>query len=82
MRILIGLVMIIVGIIVTIKADWLYDNFGTLPFFEKYFHSSGGGRFGYRISGITFTFIGILVLTNIHRQILEGIAGLFVFGPR
>lgn len=74
--------MIIVGVIVTLKGDWLYENFGTLPFFDKYFHGSGGGRFGYKISGVFFTFVGILVLTNIHRGILEAIARLFVFGPQ
>lgn len=81
-RIILGLVLIVVGIVVTLKGDWLYDNFGTIPFFEQYFHSSGGGRFGYKISGVLVTFVGILVLTNIHASILEAIARLFVFGGR
>lgn len=74
--------MILVGVLMTLKGDWLYDNFGTIPFYEKYFHSSGGGRFGYKITGVFVVFVGVLVLTNIHRGILEAIAGLFVFGSR
>ncbi len=68
------------GIAMTVKGDWLYENFGTISFFEKYFHSSGGGRFGYKIIGTLSVLVGILILTNIHAQILGAIARLFVFG--
>lgn len=80
MRILFSLFLLFAGIGITLKADWFYENFGTIPFFEKYFHSSGGGRFGYRMVGIGTVLVGILVLTNIHAQILQAIASLFVFG--
>lgn len=73
-----------VGIIITLKGDWLYENFGSIAFFDKYFRGSGGGRFGYKLSGIGFTMVGILVLTNIHVKILTAIANIFVFsgGPQ
>ncbi len=71
--------MIVSGFMVTWKSEWLFQNFGTIPFFEKYFHSSGGGRFGYKMVGIIGTFAGIFVLTNLHIRVLTKIAELFTF---
>lgn len=81
-RILLGLFIMAAGIATTIKGNWLYENFGTIAFFDDYFRSSGGGRAGYKIMGMLATLVGILVLTNIHAQILQAIANLFVFGGR
>lgn len=79
MHILLGLLIIAAGTLLTWKAEWLFQNFGSIAFFDKYFHSAGGGRFGYKISGVIAVFIGILVLTNIHRGVLQAIANLFIF---
>lgn len=68
------------GFIVTWKSEWLFQNFGTIPFFEKYLHSSGGGRLGYKLFGILFIFVGILAITNLHVQLLTQIASFFTFG--
>lgn len=80
MRILLGLFVIAAGTLITLKSEWLFQNFGSISFFDKYFHASGGGRFGYKIIGVLATIIGILILTNIHRNLLMWVAGLFVFG--
>ena len=80
MHILLGLFIIIAGTLLTWKSEWIFNNFGTIAFFEKYFHSAGGGRFGYKIVGIVAVFVGVLILTNIHQQVLQAIAGLFTFG--
>jgi hypothetical protein len=80
MRFLIGIIAMAGGFLVTWKSEWLFRNFGTIPFFEKYLHSSGGGRLGYKLIGILFIFVGILAITNLHVQLLEGIAGFFTFG--
>lgn len=80
MRILLGLVVIASGILVTLKSEWIYQNFGTIPFFEAKFHSAGGGRFGYKLIGILATFIGILIFTNLHTIILTKFANLFIPG--
>lgn len=79
MNILLGLIIIIVGFLITWKAEWMYQSWGTIPFFEKYFHSSGGGRFGYRIIGILIIFVGIMTLTGLHRGILEWLAKKLTF---
>jgi len=79
-RIILGIIVILAGFILTWKSEWFFQNFGTIPFFEKYLHSSGGGRFGYKIIGIIATFIGIMILTNLHVRILTRIAQFFTFG--
>lgn len=80
MRFIIGLILLTAGFLITWKSEWLFQNFGTIPFFEKYFHSSGGGRFGYKIVGIIFIFAGILAITNLHVRVLTRIAELFTPG--
>ena len=80
MRILLGFIMMGAGFLITWKSEWLFRNFGTIPMFEKYFHASGGGRFGYKMVGIIVIFVGIFVITNIHAQILTAIAKLFTPG--
>lgn len=80
MRFFIGVILVLGGFIITWKSEWLFQNFGTIPFFEKFFHSSGGGRFGYKIIGILFLFAGILAITNLHAAILTKFAQLFTPG--
>lgn len=80
MRIILGLLFIIVGTLVTVKSEWLYLNFGSIAFFDKYLHSSGGGRLGYKLSGVLAVVVGIFVVTNLHERVLQGIANLFVPG--
>jgi len=79
-RFFIGIILLAGGFLITWKSEWLFQNFGTIPFFEKYFHSSGGGRFGYKIIGVLFIFAGILAITNLHVQLLTKIADLFTPG--
>jgi hypothetical protein len=81
-HIILGLILIAIGTVITWKGDWLYENFGSIAFFDKYLHSTGGGRFGYKFMGVIGVVIGILVLTNIHVQILTAIANLFLFGNK
>jgi len=80
MRIILGLVIIGLGILITLKSEWIYQNFGTIPFFEEKFHSAGGGRFGYKILGIIAVGVGTLIMTNIHESILGKFASLFIPG--
>ena len=80
MRFLIGIVLMLGGFIVTWKSEWLFQNFGTIGFFEKYLHSSGGGRLGYKLIGMLFMFAGIMAITNLHVRILTLIASFFTPG--
>jgi hypothetical protein len=61
MNIFLGFLIIAAGFLLMSKSEWLLNNFGGIPFFERYFGSSGGSRFGYKVIGIVTIFIGILV---------------------
>lgn len=80
MKFLLGLFLMFAGFMVTWKADWILRNFGSLPMFDKYLRTAGGGRLGYKLIGIAFIFAGIMIITGLHTRILENIAGLFVPG--
>lgn len=80
MRFLLALILMGAGFLVTWKADWILRNFGSIPFFDKYLRTSGGGRLGYKLIGIGFIFAGVLVLTNLHTRVLTQIAQLLVPG--
>lgn len=80
MRILLALALMVSGFFITWKSEWLYQNFGTIPFFDKYLGNSGGGRLGYKLFGILFSFVGILVLTNLHARLLTAFANLLIPG--
>ncbi len=64
MQILIGLLIMVGGIFFTIKAEWFYQNFGSISFMDKYFGSEGGGRLGYKLIGVLIAFFGMLIFTN------------------
>ena len=77
MRIILGLVLVAVGVIMTIKSEWLYQNFGSIAFFEEKMHMYGGSRFGYKMVGILAAFIGILIFTNLHSNLILAVLRLF-----
>ncbi len=64
MHIIIGTIIMAIGVIVVIKSEWMLNNFGSIGFFERYLGSSGGTRLGYKLTGMLFFFIGLLIMTN------------------
>ncbi|MBN1779406.1 MAG: hypothetical protein JW816_04300 [Candidatus Buchananbacteria bacterium] len=77
-RIIFGLIIAAVGAIVTIKAEWFYNNFGAIPSAEKYLGTEGGSRLAYKLIGIVVAIIGFLIMTNLIQSVLSGIAKLLV----
>ena len=73
--IIVGLIVVIIGAAITIKAEWIYTNFGTIPFFDKYLGTEGGGRLGYKLIGIFTCIIGFLIMTSLIGSFL-----LWIFG--
>ena len=47
-----------------IKTEWLVQNFGRIAWFEEKLGTEGGSRLGYKLVGLLFIFIGIIVLTG------------------
>ena len=64
MHIIIGLIITIVGGIITIKSEKFLNAFGRIAFFENKFGPEGGSRLGYKLIGFLFIFIGVLIITN------------------
>ena len=65
MTFLIGLVMLIIGTLITIKSDKVLEMFGRSEFFETKLGSAGGSRLGYKLVGIIIAFLGILAMTGL-----------------
>jgi hypothetical protein len=72
-RIIIGLLMLAAGAGMAIKANWLYSQFGSISFAEKYLGTSGGTRLFYKLLGTLIVFVGFLVVTNLHGEFFSWI---------
>jgi len=81
-RIIFGLIIAAVGAVVTIKAEWIYQNFGPIPSADKYLGTEGGSRLAYKLIGILISIVGFLIMTNLIEAVLMGLAGLFVPGSK
>ena len=76
MNILLGLIMAVVGAVITIKSEAILNMFGRVGFFEKYLGTEGGSRLGYKLLGILIFFLGILIATNLIGGFL-----MWIFSP-
>jgi hypothetical protein len=79
-RIILGLIIAVVGALVTIKAEWMYENFGQIPSAEKYLGTEGGTRLAYKLIGILVTIVGFLIMTNLITSVLTWVAVSFFGG--
>ena len=80
-RIILGLIITAIGALVTIKSEWIYQNFGAIPSADKYFGTDGGSRLAYKLIGIAACIIGLLTMTNLIGGVLSATLGrLFFFG--
>jgi len=77
-RIILGLFIVVAGALVTIKAEWLFQNFGQIPTAEKYLGTEGGSRLAYKLIGILASIVGFLIMTNLIEAVLKGIVKLFM----
>jgi len=75
MNIIIGLIGMLVGALITIYSEKIFNAFGRIPFFEKYLGTEGGSRLGYKIIGILIFFIFLLVLTGSYKEFVFWILG-------
>jgi hypothetical protein len=64
-KIILGAIIIFVGVITTMKSEWILQNFGSVAWFEQHLGTSGGTRLGYKLMGLLVIFFGILVMTNL-----------------
>jgi hypothetical protein len=76
MHIIIGLIIIVIGVVIVVKSEWMLNNFGRIGFFEQHLGAEGGSRLGYKLIGMAIIFIGILIMTNLIGGFLN-----WVFSP-
>ena len=69
-RIILGLIIVVIGAIITIYSEAIYRFIGPIPSAEKYLGTEGGSRLAYKLIGILGCIIGFMVMTNL-------IAGVF-----
>jgi len=79
-RIIFGLIVAAVGAVITIKAEWIYQNFGGIPSADKYLGTEGGSRLAYKLIGIFVSIVGFLIMTNLIEGVLKAIVSLFMPG--
>ncbi len=74
-RIIGGLVIAAIGILITLKAEWIYQNFGGVAWAESKMGTAGGSRTFYKLLGLGITMIGFLIMTNLFGGFLEATVG-------
>jgi len=72
-RIILGLIIAAIGAVITIKSEWIYQNFGPIPSADKYLGTEGGSRLAYKLIGIGASVVGFLIMTNLIEAVLTGI---------
>jgi uncharacterized protein YqgC (DUF456 family) len=77
-RIIIGIIITILAALLTIKADWVVNNFGHSAWAESKFGTEGGTRLMYKLIGIVGVLIGLLTITNLHARFLGWILAPFL----
>ncbi len=60
-----GILIAGIGFVVVLKADWMLQNFGSIPFAEKHLHSEGGSRAFYKLIGLLFMVVGCMHATGL-----------------
>ena len=64
MQIFLGILITAVGAFLVIKTEWFVNNFGRIAWFEDKLGSEGGTRLGYKLIGILFLIVGVIVMTG------------------
>lgn len=78
-RIIIGIFMVAIGTLLIFKSEWFYQNFGSIAWAENNLGTSGGSRLMYKLIGLVFIFVGMMVATNLFTGFLMATIGrLFV----
>ena len=75
MKYIIGILVIVVGCILVIKAEWFVQNFGTSSWAEQYLGTSGGTRLMYKLLGIIFIILSMMGMTGMLGEVIIGTFG-------
>jgi len=74
MQYVVGIIAIIIGFLITWKADWLMDNVGRIAWAEEHLSSGfGGTRLMYKLIGIGVIILSFLLMTGILKGVMKAI---------
>ncbi|RLC38996.1 hypothetical protein DRH27_00885 [Candidatus Falkowbacteria bacterium] len=65
MKFIIGIILLVIGLLIVIKSEWMLNNFGRIGFFDRKLGTEGGSRLGYKLVGMLFIFLGVLCVTGL-----------------
>lgn len=75
MKYLIALGAVALGIVLVIKTEWFYENFGAIDWAEQHMGTSGGSRLMYKLIGIAIIFLAVFGVTGFLGEIILGSFG-------
>lgn len=75
MSIFIGIIIVLCGVGMIMKTEWVVQNFGSNSWAEQHLGTSGGSRLLYKFIGLVFIFIGFLLITNLWGAFLMATVG-------
>lgn len=64
MRYLITLIGIIIGAVLVLKSEWLFNNFGRIDWAEMKLGTEGGTRVFWKLLGIAIIFLSLFYLVG------------------
>lgn len=74
MRIILSLVCATIGVLISIKSNWIVNNFGTVPWAEKHLGSS---TLFWKLFGLLATIVAIFTMIGITDTVLISIFSRF-----
>jgi hypothetical protein len=73
MKYVICIILMIIGIMITIKSEWVYQAFGRVGWFEDKLGLYGGSRLFYKFFGIIVVLGSLFYMTGIFQKIITSI---------
>lgn len=77
----IGILVILVGVFLVVKTEWIYAFTGPIGWAEEHLGSEGGSRLFIKLLGVLVIIGALLAGTGILGNIVRAIFGTFL-GPR
>ena len=78
--IIFGIILLAIGPFLVIKSDYFVENFGRIEWAEQ--HLGGGTFFFYKLLGVIFIFVGLLMVFNLFGPLLLWILSPIIPKPK
>ena len=75
MNIILGLILVVVGALLTIKSETFYRITGSIAWAERYLGTEGGTRLFFKILGVLVILLGFTVMVGLWNTLLSATLG-------